>query len=389
MTVGGSWAASTRRLSAFGPAAAILATCALAFSISASVGSNFVDVRDDHADLAGLLVIDAAADEHDRVVGDHALGGGQRLLEDHDLDRAVEVVERREHHRRARARLDLLGLGDHAADLHPLAVALVDHLGGRAVGLDLQRLAHALERVLGDEDADRLLLHRQQLGALVLVDRDRRVGRRVERRGVGRRPASKRSKIEPWPICASCWVRWPAACAESSTSSMPLRVAPVEPNAPHLISASIERLLTVRASTRSQKSHSDVKSPVLRARLLDRLHRRVADALDGVQPEADVALHDHELVVGEVHVRRQDLDPHRLGLVDEERDLVLGVHDRGDQRGHVLGGVVGLQPRRPVGDQRVTGGVGLVERVVGGLLVGRPQRLDRRPARRRWRGSPR
>ena len=42
---------------------------------------------------------------------------------------------------------------------------------------------------------------------------------------------------------------------------MPLRVAPVEPNAPHLISASIERLLTARPSTRSQNSHSDVKSP--------------------------------------------------------------------------------------------------------------------------------
>ena len=68
-------------------------------------------------------------------------------------------------------------------------------------------------------------------------------------------------------------------------------------------------------------------------------------------------------------------------LVDEERDLVLRVHHRGDQRGHVLGRVVGLQPRRAVGDQRVAGGVGLVERVVGRLLVGRPQRLDRRPRR--------
>jgi hypothetical protein len=74
---------------------------------------------------------------------------------------------------------------------------------------------------------------------------------------------SNRSKIEPWPICASCCARWPAACAESSTSSMPRRVAPVEPNAPHLISASIDRLLTVRASTRSQKSHSDVNGPLL------------------------------------------------------------------------------------------------------------------------------
>ena len=48
-----------------------------------------------------------------------------------------------------------------------------------------------------------------------------------------------------------------------------LRVAPVEPNAPHLISASIAFLLTARQSTRSQKSHSDVNGPPSsRARLI-------------------------------------------------------------------------------------------------------------------------
>ena len=50
---------------------------------------------------------------------------------------------------------------------------------------------------------------------------------------------------------------------------MPLRLAPVEPSAPHLISASIAFLLTVRPSTRSQKSHSEVKArPRSRARLI-------------------------------------------------------------------------------------------------------------------------
>ncbi len=45
---------------------------------------------------------------------------------------------------------------------------------------------------------------------------------------------------------------------------MPLRVAPVEPNAPHLISASIAFLLTARLSTRAQKSNrfrNDFVSP--------------------------------------------------------------------------------------------------------------------------------
>ena len=157
-----------------------------------------------------------------------ALGGGQRLLEDHDLDRALEVVDRREHHRRAAAGADLLGLGDHAADLHPLAVLALGDLGDRAVGLDLQRLAHALERVLGDVDADRLLLHRQQLrrartrasgsaGATARRTRSEPPARRRSRRG--RRSSPGRS-------AASCWDFWPAACAESSTSSMPLAGSP-------------------------------------------------------------------------------------------------------------------------------------------------------------------
>ena len=50
---------------------------------------------------------------------------------------------------------------------------------------------------------------------------------------------------------------------------MPLRVAPVEPNAPHLMSASIARLFTARASTRQQKSQIDVNGPPSsRARLI-------------------------------------------------------------------------------------------------------------------------
>ena len=78
---------------------------------------------------------------------------------------------------------------------------------------------------------------------------------------------------------------------------MPRRVAPVEPNAPHLISASIAFLLTARASTRSQKSHSEVNGPPSSRARLDRLDGLVADALDGVEAEADVALDDGELVV--------------------------------------------------------------------------------------------
>ena len=116
--------------------------------------------------------------------------------------------------------------------------------------------------------------------------------------------------------------------------------------------------------------------PTFVARGLDRLDRRVADALHRIEAEADVAVDDDELVVGQVDVGRQDLDAHALGLGAKNGHLVLGVHHRGDQRRHVLGGVVGLQPRGAVGDQRVTRRVGLVEGVVGRALVGVPQPVD-------------
>ena len=285
---------------------------------------------------------------------------------------------RGEHHRRAAAGADLLGLGDHAADLHPLAVLALGDLGDaqsaftrsasrtRLSGCSVMKTpidsfsiasssgrSNSCVGIGGCDGAANALAP-----AAVVAE-----AAEVEDRALAdlRRPAGPSGRRPARPPA-------PRACRA--------RVAPVEPKAPHLISASIARLLTVRQSTRSQKSHSDVNGPVLLAGALDRLHRGVADALHGVQAEADVAVDDHELVVGLVDVRRQDLDPHALRLVDEERHLVLGVHHRGDQRGHVLGRVVGLQPRRPVGDQRVAGGVGLVERVVGRLLVGRPQRLD-------------
>ena len=89
----------------------------------------------------------------------------------------VEVVEGREHHVVAVARADPLGLGDDAADRHPVLVAALGERRERAVDARAQRLAQRLERVRGDEQADRFLLDRQQLGLVELLRRDRRVHR--------------------------------------------------------------------------------------------------------------------------------------------------------------------------------------------------------------------
>jgi hypothetical protein len=55
-------------------------------------------------------------------------------------------------------------------------------------------------------------------------------------------------------------------------------------------------LFTVRLSTRSQKSQIEVNAP-RSSRALDRLDRLITDALHGVEAEADVSVHDSELVV--------------------------------------------------------------------------------------------
>ena len=107
-----------------------------------------------------------------------------------------------------------------------------------------------------------------------------------------------------------------------------------------------------------------LERPALAARAHDRPRGRLAHVLHGVEPEADLTLDDREVGLREVHVRRQHLDPHLAARVDVQRDAVLRVHDRGDERGHVLVRVVRLEPGGAVRDERVAGGVRLVEGVV-------------------------
>ena len=100
------------------------------------------------------------------------------------------------------------------------------------------------------------------------------------------------------------------------------------------------------------------------------LDGRLADALDRGQAEADVAALDREAEVARVDVGRQDLDAHLVALADVLDDLgrrpALGF--RGQQGGHEVDRVVGLEVGRLVGQEGVGGAVGLVEAVLGELL---------------------
>ena len=161
-------------------------------------GLEAVDRGDDHAGTRRVLVIDLALDQHDRVLLDGAAGLLERVGEDHELDRAVEVLERREHHRVALLCAQPLDLADHAADRHALAVLALAHGTEVDVGLGRHRDAQLLQRMRGDVEADRLLLHRQQLVLLELAGRDRRVAWARELPPGSPPPRSMpRSKIEP------------------------------------------------------------------------------------------------------------------------------------------------------------------------------------------------
>ena len=86
------------------------------------------------------------------------------------------------------------------------------------------------------------------------------------------------------------------------------------------------------------------------------------------RPKRILPLDDGEADVALVDVRRQHVDAQLVTLVDVEGHLVLGVHDARDERRHVLDRVVRLEPGGAVADERVAGGVALVERVVAGGL---------------------
>ena len=131
-----------------------------------------------------------------------------------------------------------------------------------------------------------------------------------------------------------------------------------------------------------QQVEEAVEGAALLPRLQDRLDRRRPQAANRTEPEADrLGAHHRELPPAFVHVGRQHLQPvlqprhvaPQLPALAHVLDHVVRLVDnRREQRRHELGRVVALQPRGLVRQQRVGGGVGLVEAVAAeGLdLVG-------------------
>ncbi len=107
----------------------------------------------------------------------------------------------------------------------------------------------------------------------------------------------------------------------------------------------------------------------LPAGLQDRLHRRAPHVLDRRQAKSDLPpSQGGEIHVRFIYVRGQHLDAHLPTLGDVGGHFVRVVPHRGEERGHELRGVVGLEVSSPIGDEGVGGGVGFVEAITGELL---------------------
>ncbi len=131
-------------------------------------------------------------------------------------------------------------------------------------------------------------------------------------------------------------------------------------------------MLSRRRSTFSQKSQRSAKPCFPSAaegcaRGDDRFDGVVADVLDGGEAEADSVGGGGEVGVRGLDIGREDVDVD-LAALGDVLDDVLGLGGfAGEQRGHELDGVVGLEPGGVIGEQGVGGGVTLVEAVAGEL----------------------
>jgi len=97
----------------------------------------------------------------------------------------------------------------------------------------------------------------------------------------------------------------------------------------------------------------------------DRVDHLGPHVADRGEPESDVVPHRREGRDRGVHVGREHRDVHVPALREVDREPVLVVRCRGQQRRHVLRRVVRLEVGGPVRDEAVGGGVRLVEGVVG------------------------
>ena len=214
--------------------------------------------------------------------------------------------------------------------------------------------------MLRDVQAERLLLEAQELALVELGGRERRV---LDLDGL---LLVAEGAVEDGGLAGEAVGRGPLPVpehrVEGGQHAEPRRAGGVERAALHerLERALVEHLRIDALGERPDR----LERPALGADSNDRVRGGLPHVLHRVQPEVDDAADDREVLLRRAHVGRQHVDAHLAARVHVERHAVLRVHHRRDERGHVLLRMVRLQPRRAVGDERVAGGVRLVEGVV-------------------------
>ena len=101
----------------------------------------------------------------------------------------------------------------------------------------------------------------------------------------------------------------------------------------------------------------------LSPRLEDPIYDLASESLDGLQAIPDLVVDNRELLLRGVDVGRLELDVHAPALLEIFDNLVGIVHLAGHHCGHEFSRVVRLEVGCLVAQDRVSGGVGLVEPV--------------------------
>ena len=261
--------------------------------------------------------------------------------------------------------------GDVTEQRDARAVAAGGQLGGRG---DAERLGHALEagqRVARDVEAEDFLLVAQALIVLPLGHD----GRRLRPCAASARPPAEIEErglaLGTLALLALAGFEREIALGQQVRAGEPERVE----------RAGLDQALDHAPVDQAQvDAHAEVlqrrEGPVLRARLEDRLHRRLAHVLDGGQAEADRVAGHAEAHLRAVDVGRLHADAHRPAFLDVLHDLVGVAHFRGQQGGHELDRIVGLEVGGLVGDQPVGRGVRVVDGDAVGDEVGGARDLD-------------
>ena len=303
-----------------------------------------------------------------------------RAGEEQALDGAFEVLDRGDRPEVALLRALDLQTGDEPGDddLGAVRLRLVAHEGGdRGVGVLGEDVLDAEQRVVGDVEPEHLPLEGEQRLLVPLVGGQLREA--VEGRALVEVGGSGHQRVEQAVL--------PEVGLALDIGQGVDELVVLLDDAPARVAEVVERSGLGQGLDRALVAdhRGGLAQEVLEGRIPALLLAAADDGVDDVgtdvadrgHPEPDVGADGGEVGDRLVDVGRQDLDPHPAALVEVERRLVLVVAHAGQQRGHVLGGVVLLEVGGPVGDQRVGLGVRLVEAVVREGHQRVPQGLDR------------